>query len=172
MGSLDYARYYLDNYGDKNYEKLIDRAEIWKEKMESTCKVHILNKFDLNKQYKDKRNNKFEQYDIDLSRYVLILPEGYSGHKFLDYLRSKKIQAEMSFSRGVVLILSPVNTDDDFYKIYKAILDLDIENIAGDSGSKYYNTIPEKKFEPHEVFSLDSELCEVDKCKIKLQKNQ
>lgn len=170
MGSLDYARYYLDNYGDKDYENLIDRAEIWKEKMESTCKVHILNKFDLNKQYKDKRNNKFEQYDIDLSRYVLILPEGYSGHKFLDYLRSKKIQAEMSFSRGVVLILSPINTDDDFYKIYKAMLDLNMENIVGDSGSKYYNTIPEKKFEPYEVFSLGSELCEVDKCKNKIAK--
>lgn len=170
MASLDYARYYLDSYGYWDYEKLIDRAEMWKEKIESIGKVHILNKMDLNKQYKDKSNNKFEEYDIDLSRYVLILPESYNGHKLLDYLRSEKIQAEMSFSRGVVLILSPVNTDDDFDKIYKAILDLDMKNIAGDSESKYYNTIPEKKLEPYEAFCLDSEVCEINKCENKIAK--
>ena len=42
-----------------------------------------------------------------------------------DYLLENNIQSEMSFSRGVVLILSPFNTRDDFEKIYHAIIFLD-----------------------------------------------
>lgn len=174
MASLDYARYYLDYYGESDYEELINKAEKWKEKIEFTNKVHVLNRNDLNKknQYSllSEVNQKCEQYDIDLTRYVLTVPEGYNGHKLLDYLRSKKIQAEMSFSRGVVLILSPINTDNDFKLIYEAIVNLEMESIRGNSESKYYSTIPKKKLEPYEVFSLESQLYEIDKCENKIAK--
>ena len=43
---------------------------------------------------------------MDLTRYILNVPKGYSGHKLLEYLRVNKIQAEMSDSRNVVLIFS------------------------------------------------------------------
>ena len=169
MASLDYARYYLVNYGNRDYERLIDVAESWKEKINKLKKVRILCKDDLNEQYKGKiitetKIKSNEEYDIDLSRYILILPKGYSGHKLLDYLRNQKIQAEMSFSRGVVLILSPFNNEEDFKLIYEAILNLEMSSISGQIESKYFSDIPEKKLEPYEVFKLKGEWCEVENC--------
>lgn len=169
MASLDYARYYLNIYGEKDYERLINEAEYWKKKINELKKVNILSKEDLNKQYKRKaisytNNKKKKEYEIDLSRYIIILPKGYSGHKLLDYLRSKRIQAEMSFSRGVVLILSPFNTKEDFETIYRAILNLEMENIYGGIELKYLNKIPAKKKEPYEVFGLKGEWCKIELC--------
>ena len=167
MASLDYARYYLDNYGQKHYKELIYKAESWKEKINNLKKVYLLSKEELNKYYKDRiinksENNPKEEYDIDLSRYIIILPKGYSGHKLLDYLRDNHIQAEMSFSRGVVLILSTFNSDEDFNTIYKAILNLEMESILGKIESKYSGNIPVKVLEPYEVFNLKSEWCEIE----------
>lgn len=151
MASLDYARYYLDNYAGAVYEKIIDLAQKWKEKINKLKKVHILSDRDL-----------IEGYTIDLSRYILLLPKGYSGHKLLDYLRTKKIQAEMSFSRGVVLIMSPFNSEEDFEKIYQAILRLEMKNISGEIEVKYFSNIPPKRLEPHEVFKMNCEWCEIE----------
>ena len=165
MASLDYARYYLDNYGENSYEKLINLAEKWKEKINELEKVHILCKNDLNKQYNI--NNKVkekEEYDVDLSRYILILPKGYSGHKLLDYLKSQKIQAEMSFSRGVVLIMSPFNVQEDFEIIYEGISNLEMKNICAPIEAKYFSDIPEKMLEPFEVFKMNGEWCEIEDC--------
>lgn len=156
MASLDYARYYLDNYGEKDYEELICIAEKWKEKINKLNKVHLLNSEDLNVESEQK-------YNVDSSRYVIILPEGYSGHKLSDYLRSEKIQAEMSFSRGVVLILSTFNTEEDFKIIYEAILKLNMENMRGETTSKYFTHIPMKRMEPHEIFKLKGMWCEIEK---------
>ena len=153
MASLDYGRYYLDKYAEQDYEKLIILAEKWKKKINNTNKVHILNKEDLQ-----------IGYDLDLSRYLLILKEGYSGHKLLDYLRYKKIQAEMSFSSGVVLILSPFNIEKDFEHIYKAIQELDINSLKEDNNAKYYDLIPEKAMEPYEVFECYGRSVDIDKC--------
>jgi len=163
MASLDYARYYLDNYGENGYGKLIDLAEKWKEKINKLKKVHILCKNDLDEQYNIKNKGKDkEEYDVDLSRYILILPKGYSGHKLLDYFRSQKIQAEMSFSRGVVLIMSPFNVEGDFEIIYEAILKLEMKNICAPIEAKYFSDIPEKKLEPFEVFKMDGKWCEIE----------
>ena len=169
MASLDYARYYLDSYGEKDYEKLIEMADKWRAKINKLSKVHILCKDDLNKQYNDKLINEVgikskEEYDIDLSRYILILSENYSGHKLLEYLRTQKIQAEMSFSRGVVLILSPFNSGEDFKTIYKAILNLEMKNIFEEKEVKNFSNIPEKILEPYEVFKLNGEWCEIENC--------
>ncbi len=159
MASLDYARYYLDTYGKDDYDKLINESEKWKKKINKLGKVYILSESDL-----DKHNDRIEGYKIDPSRYIVILPKGYNGHKFLDYLRDNKIQAEMSFSRGVVLILSPFNTEEDFKIIYETILNLDMKNISGEMEIKYFSDIPTKKFEPYEVFKLKSKWCEIESC--------
>lgn len=159
MASLDYARHYLEHYAQKDYEKLIDSAERWKDKLNKLNKVHILSKEDMRK-----------GYSFDLSRYVLSLPKGYSGHKLLEYLRSEKIQAEMSFSRGVVLILSPFNTEEDFNNIYNSILKLNLKDICGQFESKYFSDIPIKVLEPYEVFNLDGEWCELGKCEGRVAK--
>lgn len=150
MASLDYARYYLDNYAQDEYERLIDNAEKWKEKINSLGKVKVLSKDMIDACDKEK-------YDVDLSRYVLILPDGYSGHKLQDYFKDMKIQCEMSFSRGVVLILSPVNDDNDFEKIYDALEKLDLSKLSCEKSLSYSRNIPKKILEPYEVFNSDSE---------------
>jgi arginine/lysine/ornithine decarboxylase len=164
MASLDYGRYYLDKYGEKDYEKLINLAEKWKEKINKLNKVHILCSEDINKcQINRNQVQENEEYYIDLSRYVLIVPKGYSGHKLLEYLKKQKIQGEMSFSRGVVLIMSPFNSEKDFKDLYEAILKVEMKNICAPIEAKYFRDIPEKRLEPYEVFGRRGEWCEIEK---------
>lgn len=143
MASLDYGRYYLDNYGKEDYEKLINLAEKWKKNINSLNKVHIIDKKDLPK-----------DYDIDKSRYVITIPSEYNGHKLLEYLRKCKIQSEMSFNSGVVLILSPFNNEEDFISIFKAIESLDLTSIYdGNTFNKQYSLNPKRVMQPYEVFN-------------------
>ncbi|SFD35899.1 aminotransferase class I/II-fold pyridoxal phosphate-dependent enzyme [Clostridium uliginosum] len=159
MASLDYARYYLDKYGKGDYELLIAVCEKWREKINKINKVHIISKEDLK-----------EDYDIDITRYIMMLPKGFSGHKLLDYLRTKKIQAEMSFSRGVVLILSPFNTERDFNTIYDAIVGLNLSLLKDDNKAKYFSIIPKKVLEPYETFKLQGKLCFIEESEGKISK--
>ena len=109
-------------------------------------------------------------YNLDLSRYILTLPKGYSGHKLLDYLRKMKIQCEMSFACGVVLILSPFNLEKDFEKIYNSIEKLDLSLIVDNQYQNYYSIIPEKVLEPYEVFDKDFEYVDIKKSIGKISK--
>lgn len=146
MASLDYSRYYLDNYGKEDYENLVVLAEKWKRKINLLDKVIIVSDMDLK-----------EGYSIDMSRYLLILKSGYSGHKLLKYFKSIKIQGEMSFSNGVVLILSPSNTEDEFEKIYLAIKNLDMNLLKLNEKNVVFPKIaPIKVLEPSEVFNINS----------------
>lgn len=144
MASLDYARYYLDNYAREDYKNLIEVAENYREKINSLNKVYIVSEKELK-----------SSYTIDKSRYLMIVKDGFSGHKLLDYLREKNIQSEMSFSKGIVLILSPSNTIEDFEKVYLAVSELDL-NIIKDNKStiEFKSSYPEKCLEPYEIFNL------------------
>lgn len=141
MSSLDYARHYLDCYGKEIYEELICKAEKWKKKINLLGKVTILDSSDL-----------LGGYDIDKSRYLITMPRGYSGHKLADYFRENRIQCEMSFAAGVVLILSPCNDEDDFKKIYDLIEKMDLAILQEKDNSNYVEIIPEKVLEPYDVF--------------------
>ena len=147
MASLDYGRYYLEKYGEEDYSKLINIANTFKEKINKLNKVYIIGNEDL-----------ICDYEEDQSRYIMTVKEGFSGHKLFDYLRKENIQCEMSFERGVVLILSPINTEEDFEKIYKAIdkLNMDI--------------IKEKVLEPYEVFKKEYEILNFKDCEGKIAK--
>lgn len=160
MASLDYARYYLDNFAVNDYNRLIKMAKIYKSQINNLNKLKILDEYNLKK-----------GYNIDESRYILTLQKGYSGEKLLKYLESKKIQAEMSFERGVVLILSPMNTEEDFKLIYKAIKELDIENLRTENKcSRYLNITPEKIMEPYEVFEKDGRYLNIEEVEGKIAK--
>ena len=89
----------------------------WRECIEKIEGIHIYAEEDLSK-----------GYSIDKTRYVIILEKEYSGEKLLEYLRKEKIQCEMSFSRGVVLIFSTFNTDEDFEKGYIVLKNLNLED--------------------------------------------
>lgn len=151
MSSLDYARYYLDEYGYDEYERLIDKAEKYKSIINSLNKVHIISKEDL-----------AEDYDIDKSRYIVTVSKEYSGHKLLECLRKQGIQCEMSFASGVVLLLSPINDDDDFKKLLKSFENLQLKDIRQDNYSKYYSFIPKKVLEPYEVFKKECKYIKIN----------
>lgn len=149
MASLDYARYYLEKYGKEDYDKLIEISNCYKNKINNLGKVKIVDNEDLP-----------HSYEIDKSRYLIVLPKGYSGHKLLDYLREENIQAEMSFSSGVVLLLSYCNCEEGLSKLYDVINNLDIEKIRDVKESiSFRKGIPNKKLEPWEVFNFEDELC-------------
>ena len=158
MASLDYARYYLEVYGKLDFEKLIDKAEKYKEQINKTGKVKILSDSDLN-----------EGYHIDKTRYIITVENGYSGYKLLEYLRKKKIQAEMAFEAGVVLILSYSNFKEEADKLKQAIDDLNLEDIKTNfKGVAYKRIIPKKILEPYQVFSLKSSYIPIDKAEGKV----
>ena len=159
MSSLDYSRYYLDNYGKEDYDKLIDLANKWSIKINKLNKVSVLNEEDLPK-----------GYNLDASRYILILPKGYSGHKLLDYLRNMNIQCEMSFAGGVVLILSPFNLEKDFEKIYHSLEKLDLSSMVDMQYQNYYSVIPKKALEPYEVFNMEFKYVDIHESVGKISK--
>ena len=160
MASLDYSRYYLDNYSKDDYDNLIEMAEKYRQDINLLNKVYIVSNKDMEVKYK-----------IDKSRYLMTVKDGYSGHKLLEYLRSKKIQSEMSFSKGVVLILSPSNTDEDFQKIYLAIKDLNMELLKTEENIiEFSKSYPKKVLEPYEVFNLKYKYTSLDESLDKISK--
>lgn len=161
MASLDYSRYYLEKYGKEDYENLIALAEKWKEFINSLDKVKILSKKDLPR-----------GYDLDKTRYIMTLEEGFNGHFLLDILRQNNIQCEMSYQKGVVMILSPSNTKEDFEKIYDAIKALDMDTLRCPiNKSKYISCIPEKSLEPYEVFNKEWEYKDINFCSGRISKD-
>jgi arginine/lysine/ornithine decarboxylase len=159
MASLDYARYYLEQYGKEDYKELIKNADKIKYEINSLNKVKIISKEDL------PTNN-----DIDRSRYVVMLPKGYSGYKLLDYLRGEKIQGEMAFPAGVVLILSP-SQGEELKRLYSVIEKLDIEILKDKQlNCPYNNIIPKKVLEPYQVLEAKEEFIEFSKSEGRIAK--
>jgi arginine/lysine/ornithine decarboxylase len=136
---MDYGRYYLEDYGRKAYGELIDRTNKYREKLNKLQWLHVLGE------------DKESYYDIDLSRFVINVKNGLSGHKLLDYLRSRKIQCEMSDASNVVLIFSPFNGEEDFELLYKAVEECNPEELKDDRIYIKDVYIPKVKLLPHEV---------------------
>jgi arginine/lysine/ornithine decarboxylase len=139
MSSMDYGRYYLEDYGRQAYGELIDRTNKYREKLNKLQWLHVLGE------------DKESYYAIDLSRFVINVKNGLSGHKLLDYLRSRKIQCEMSDASNVVLIFSPFNGEEDFELLYKAVEECNPEELKDDRIYIKDVYIPEVKLLPHEV---------------------
>ncbi|MGL5415545.1 MAG: aminotransferase class I/II-fold pyridoxal phosphate-dependent enzyme [Clostridium sp.] len=145
LASLDYGRHYMQVYGEADYKELIERCEKYRKLIDEIDGIKIYSEKDLK-----------EGYKIDKTRYVVVLDKGYSGEKFLEYLRKEKIQCEMSFSRGVVLIFSTFNIDEDFDKLYNALKSLNLEEIKEEyTKGRFLEEIPEKIYEPFEMLEKE-----------------
>lgn len=159
MASLDYARYYMERYGKKDYDKLIDYAETKRKEINKMHKIKIIGQEDLDK-----------GYIIDKSRYLIILEKEYSGHKLLDYLRTNNIQCEMSFDNGIILILSIFNLEA-IERFKKAIEQLNLENIKEKNKAiKISNGIHKKLLEPYEVMEREGYSCDLKESISKIAK--
>ncbi len=117
LASMDYSRYYLQEYGTKDYSILINLCEEYREKINDLGFYHIIDECDIIEQNSSVK----KRICIDKTRYIINVPKGFSGHLLLDYLKENKIQGEMSDSRNVVLIFGTSNTRDDFDKIYRVL---------------------------------------------------
>lgn len=159
MASLDYARYYLDVYGKSDYEELVERANRWRDSINELNKVKILSNEDLE-----------EGYSLDNSRYIMTMAKGYSGHKLLKYLRENKIQAEMSFETGVILIFSPSNKEEDFKKLFMVIEKLNIESLKEETFKKVEKILPKKEMELYEAIKCKYEKIDYRKANGKIAK--
>lgn len=144
MSSMDYARFYLEEYGEENYTRLLELAKVYRDKINKVKGFHVLGREDMCKE------------DIDLSRYVINLEKGYSASKFSKYLREKNIQAEMNDNQNVILIFSPFNREEDFKKLYNIIKECPLDSLKQEYCNILNYNIPESKLAPFQVLNRKS----------------
>jgi arginine/lysine/ornithine decarboxylase len=156
MSSMDYGRYYLEQFGEEAYKELIDRANKYRERLNRFSWLQVLGE------------DKESYADIDLSRYVINLKEGFSGHKLLDHLRGRKLQCEMSDASNVVLIFSPFNREEDFQMLYKAIEECNPEVLKEDKIYIRDMNIPEAALLPYEVMERKKKMIGINEAEGKI----
>lgn len=159
--SMDYARFYIQEHGENNYRELIKICEYNKNKINSLGKFYILGEEDL-LDVPGQYVTDFNKYTMDLTRYILNVPKGHSGHKLLEYLRANKIQAEMSDSRNVVLIFSPFNKEQDFEKLYIALKDCDMNTLKEEYIELLDYNMPMSIMCPWEVMGREKVMVELN----------
>lgn len=143
MCTMDYARYYLQSHGDKDYDNLIHLANKYRKRIEKIDHINIISREYVRKNY---------DYDLDPTRYILNLDKGYNGNLLLSYLREKKIQCEMSDTFNLVLIFSPFNTEEEFEYFYKTLKECDISKFISNSIDLVNNYhMPKGKILPYEA---------------------
>ncbi|MGV8984585.1 aminotransferase class I/II-fold pyridoxal phosphate-dependent enzyme [Clostridium sp.] len=158
--SMDYARFYIEEYGESDYERLIKLCQFYRGKINSLKKFYILGIEDL-RETSENHNEDTNKYTIDLTRYILNVPKGYSGHKLLEYLRENKIQAEMSDSRNVVLIFSPFNSSKDFKELYIALKNCDLTTLKQEYIDLIDYDVPVSIMYPYEVMDREKTMVEI-----------
>lgn len=164
MASMDYARFYLQEYGKEAYAGLLKLCRRYRGKINKLSHFHILGPEDLDGQ------------TIDETRYVLNVKKGYSAHKLLDYLKTKGIQGEMSDGYNVILIFSPFNREEDFVALYEALEEW-IEKVPKESKDNFYASFfndfhtLEKELAPYEVMEKEKCLVNLEDSKGKISKS-
>jgi arginine/lysine/ornithine decarboxylase len=115
---MEYARYYLEYFGRQDYKKLINLANTYRKKINMINGINILSMEDLEKNV----------YDMDKSRYIINVKQGYSAEGVMNYLRKSGIQCEMNDTNNIILILSPFNKESDFNLLYKKLKGCNLED--------------------------------------------
>jgi arginine/lysine/ornithine decarboxylase len=153
--SMDYARFYLEKYGHRDYEKLIEISKHYRDKINSIKGFSIIEKKDILV-----HNEKLPPsvWNLDSTRYIINLEKGHSANLLLDYLRKSKIQAEMSDDFNVVLIFSPFNKEEEFEKLYRVLKDCNLKKIRHRKIDMIEYEMPRMKLRPYEVVNLESEI--------------
>lgn len=156
MCSMDYARYYLQEYGHEDYDKLIRMLNKYRDKINKISGFHILGIEDT------------QRHPIDVTRYVLNVKKGLSGFKLYDYLRSRKLQPEMCDTSNVILIFSTFTKEEDINKLYQALLHCDLNDIKENDVQIIEMDIPRKKMLPFEAFEREKKLISISEAEKKV----
>ena len=165
MMSLDYARGFLEEKGQYEYNNLIDIIKDFNEKVKDISYLNIVDRDFLCNNCKEKESKVCTKCDLsyDCSRIVLNLKEGLNGNKLLDYLLKNKVQCEMSDNKNIVLIPSPFNTVEDFQLLYEALVKCDENELRFKEKDFYITDIPKMQFTPYEVIEKEVEELHLDK---------
>lgn len=153
--AMDYARFFMQNYGEKVYDGLLNMCKYYRQKINEIEGIKILDK-----RYLENSSRFF--YDLDETKYIINLERGYSSRKLLMYLRNNKIQAEMNDSLNVILIFSPFNEENDFCKLYEALKKCDLKKLKCNTFDILEPHIPRLKFLPFETLNKNSEYVDLN----------
>lgn len=164
MMSLDYSREFLENKAAIAYDELFKLVGEFKNKVRSLDYIKIVDKEFLKDSIKQKQLlNKQSSIEIDESRIVINLIEGFNGNRLLEYLRENKIQCEMSEHKNVVLIPSTFNTREDFNILAEILLRCDKECLREDDVNFYTSDIPKMAILPYKVVDKEKEVINLEK---------
>lgn len=164
--AMDYARFYLDKYGNEEYGKILDISSYYRDKINEIEGIYILGKEDINNfnRYVNKNRNVNDVTygidtisDIDSTRYVINLKSGYSGHLLLQYLKKHGIQAEMSDTSNVVLIFSPFNIEIEFQKLYEVLKTCNLDELKDKDINIVNFDIPKAELLPYQVMEREKQ---------------
>ena len=153
MCSMEYTRYYLQYFGRTDYKKLINTAEIYRKKINTIEGIHILALESLDNSI----------HDMDKSRYIINIREGYSAEGVMSYLRKNGIQSEMNDTNNIILILSPFNKESDFKLLYNKLKECNLENYKEEKIVLLNSDSPSIKLWPYEVIERKKIIIELDK---------
>ena len=149
--SMDYSRYYLDEYGEKAYGNLIELLEIYKQKINSLNHLHIIDQRDI-----------ISEYTLDKSRYILHIEKGYGANLLMNYLLKNNIQCEMNDTYNIVIILSPFHVEKEIKYLYEVLLNCDFSKLKIKNQDILNHSIPKKKLEPFEVLNKNKKIVKVE----------
>lgn len=166
LASMDYARFYLETYGENQYGKLILNVRKCRDKINSILGFSCLSREVLKEICGENWNG-----DYDETRLVINLQKGYSGHKLLHYLRENKIQCEMSSTSSVICIPTPFNEEEDFNRLYEVLKTCNLDALK----DKYYPPIisnfPRQIMLPYEVMECDGDNILIENCEGRISKD-
>lgn len=168
--AMDYARFYLETYGQIKYEKLLNTASYYRDKINEIKGIHIIGIEDiinLNleiKKLKNENNDLNYVWNLDATRYVINLSKEYDGNLLLSYLRKFGIQAEMSDISNVVLIFSPFSEEEEFKRLYEILKKCNLNDLKRKELRLVQYDIPKSEVMPYEVIDKEKEFVKLDDC--------
>lgn len=157
--SMDYARFYLEEYGCRDYGKLIKRNQYYGEKINSVSGLSIIGREDIasfNREHSMDANLP-DIWDMDTTRYVINLEKNFDGNLLLKYLRKCGIQCEMSDSSNVILIFSPFNRKEEYDALYNALKNCNLDKLKHKCLDIVEYDIPEAKMLPWEALRREKQ---------------
>ncbi len=153
MGSMDYARYYLQELAGKDYEKLYELIEEFKKNIKALDFVDIVDKEVIRKSI----------YDFDFTRIILNFENQYRVDKIVDYLDQNNLDIEMHDPYNIVLIATPFNTRKDFNELYRLITECAVFYEEMKTQNIIDLKMPEIEFMPYEAIEMKTEQIELKK---------
>lgn len=167
--AMDYARFYLDKYGEEQYERILGISRYYRDRINKIEGIHIIGKEDIKDFNRSKNcNDLIHSIDniinIDTTRYVINLERGYNGHLLLNYLKKNGIQAEMSDSSNVVLIFSPFNEEQEFEKLYQVLKNCNLAHLKDKAIDLINFNIPKMAILPYEVMAREKQYVKLKEC--------